>query len=147
MFEDVLPESWLPTFLGKFVQCKSRLRFEMVTKSNQCNVKKWFIPVRIDPQYVPYFYSFYQDISKNQKELNLWQKLLKCISFSFISSTSLEGSMEYYDSESSSILRRTNPFLTKFYHENPPVVSQNIYFPDVHILHYGINVVPTFINL
>merc|ERR1719483_976764 len=86
VFEDILPESWLPTFLGKFVQCKSRLCFEMVTKSNQYNVKKWFIPVRIDPH-----------------------------------STALEGSMEYYDSESSSILRRTNPFLTKFYHENPPV--------------------------
>ena len=71
VFEDILPESWLPTFLGKFVQCKSRLCFEMVTKSNQYNVKKWFIPVRIDPQYVPYFYSFYQNISKNQEELNL----------------------------------------------------------------------------
>jgi hypothetical protein len=79
VFEDVLPESWLPTFLGKFVQCKSRLCFEMVTKSNQYNVKKWFIPVRIDPQYVPYSSFFYQNISKNQKEINLktdWKRML-----------------------------------------------------------------------
>ena len=81
---------------------------------------------------VPYFYSFYQNISKNQRELsNLWQKLWKYRSFSFISSTALEGSMEYYDSESSSILRRTNPFLTKFYHENLPVVSRMYINPDV----------------
>ena len=62
-----MPESWLPTFLGKFVQCKSRLCFEMVTKTNQYNVKKWFIPIRIDPQYRIFtvFIKIFQRIKKN----------------------------------------------------------------------------------
>ena len=50
MFEENLPESWLPTFIGKFVQSKSRLCIEMVTKNTQYDIKKWLIPVKIDPK-------------------------------------------------------------------------------------------------
>ena len=52
MFEDILPESWLPTFIGKFIQCKSRLCIEMVTKNKEYEVKKWMIAIRVDPKWI-----------------------------------------------------------------------------------------------
>ena len=45
------------------------------------------------------------------------------LQFTTLSSASVEDCMDYYESNSSSILKRTNPFLTKFNYDNGSLVK------------------------